>query len=175
VHLVGKLISPDPPSYLDQIREIEDQMTHGNRRVTALRAVRFHGPGQPSFLITYRHRSLDAERDPSPSDGLRIYDPGSSGYLKLALDLRVPRTDGQQGRLVQLIDVGDYAKSGFPEAIATVSDLGPGGAVYPRPVLVRERTAARSPVYTDQGSSCETGSAGFRRISFPQAIRCSSE
>lgn len=138
VQLVGRWISPETPTYAAQIHAVEVSSAKDGLRIVSVRRVGLRGPGERSYLVVLRDRRLDAEDDPSPSDQLRIYDAEPSGRLVLALSLKPPRHEGQ-GREVDALLVDDFARSGFPQVVASFADLEPSGLALPRPIVIMWR------------------------------------
>lgn len=144
VSKLARLLSPQTPNYTVQINDIEAVASKEGYRPILIRTADFRGPGEESYIVVFRHKTTDEENyyllHP---DQIRIYDESPTGRLHLSFLFQPERTpaDRMSGetRVVDMLRLGDYANSGFPQALVSYADVGPGGPIYPRPLLIEWR------------------------------------
>jgi hypothetical protein len=144
VSKLARLLSPQTPSYTVQINDIEAVASKDGYRPILIRKADFRGPGEQSYIVVFRHKTTDAENyyllHP---DQIRIYDESPTGRLHLSFSFQPERTPAdpmsRETRVVDMLRLGDYANSGFPQALVSYADVGPGGSIYPRPFLIEWR------------------------------------
>ncbi len=144
VSKLARLLAPQTPSYTVQINGIEAVASKNGYRPILIRTAGFRGPGEQSYIIVFRYKTTDAENyyllHP---DQIRIYDESPTGRLHLSFSFQPERTladpMSRETRVVDMLRIADYANSGFPQALVSYADVGPGGSIYPRPFLIEWR------------------------------------
>lgn len=138
VGLIGEVLSSRPPSYAEQLSEIEATSDY---RTTEVHPADFRGPGQRSYLMVLRSPQTDDENFPAAQpDQMRIYDETPSGKLHLGIVLEPKRRPSDSmsdlSRIVDSVRIADFAHSGFAQALVSYADVGPGGPVRPHPLII---------------------------------------
>ena len=144
VSKLARLLAPRTPSYTVQINDIEAFASKEGYRPILIRKADFRGPGDQSYIVVFRHKTTDAENyyllHP---DQIRIYDESPTERLHLSFSFEPERTPAdpmsREARVVDILRIGDYANSGFPQVLVSYADVGPGGPIYPRPFLIEWR------------------------------------
>jgi len=141
VGLIGEVLSSRPPSYAEQLSEIEATADY---RTTEVHQADFRGPGQRSYLMVLRSPQTDDENFPAAQpDQIRIYDETPSGKLHLGIVLEPKRRPSDSmsdlSRIADNVRIADFAHSGFPQALVSYADVGPSGPVRPHPLIIAWR------------------------------------
>lgn len=138
VGLIGDALSSRPSSYAEQLSEIEATAAY---RTTEVHPADFRGPDERSYLMVLRSPQTDDENFPAAQpDQIRIYDETPSGRLHLGVVLEPRRRSSDSmsnlSRIVDSVRIADFAHSGFPQALVSYADVGPGGPVRPHPLII---------------------------------------
>lgn len=186
VSKLARLLSPQAPSYTEQINNIEAVASKAGYRPILIRTADFRGPGEPSYIVVFRHKTTDmGNYYLLHPDQIRIYDESPTGRLHLSFSLQPEKTPtdpmSSETRVVNMLRLGDYANSGFSQALVSFVDVGPGGPIYPRPLLIEWRPEqdgyrayaliGRPPILAHEPYSSLYGGQARRIYSTPATFR----